>query len=977
MLIVRPYGRTATDFDANGTLRRALRKKPKYTRAQDILEFAERHPELLLAQWISALDRIASKPRANAKPTREQRALRDRLGRAAWELLKERLPPDRADELRKLWWRKIHPYGNANDDRSPGRGKGRWYARFAGGAEPGEIGIQQAAEIARRIETHLHRQECRIARGRKDKRKGRIASRAESIARNVAAPIDRLPRRAWTSADRGRYAEAGNVAAEIHRTAKEREANRRRVNPDVAAAALFAHYGRLFRGDGGTPLGVAEAKDREPGLFALHMAVRETYGRVLKNHGKDRREHGNRRRRVSDLLPRDMEALFRLVESMGRNRELAALVRLGKLIHYQAAPAGPEQEVDSATGDEPAHAIDRWPDAGGVEAGRCRTSPGQSGIKRNEAFVRVWRGVVALAQRTLTGWADPDGDINRDIFGRQSIAAAVGDRHDEDACRERLRLLFGNRAQEFHLKADGRDILRFALEGWAGLRNRSFHFVGRGGFAGALRSGLEIRIDDVQEVVSKLLGTDNAERRSRLVETLRAAHLEFCHDREQLTALFNALKEGGTANAPMPRFRRILGRAEDAWRLKGYRLRLPAAENRRDMEANPRRLARYVTLRTLYGRAFPAWLETRNAGTLNGWITRASDRATAAAKSINSDPDAAARMADQVSLKAGEGIGTFMDRLAALTATEFRVQRGYANDPESARNQARHLENLRCDVVAQAFDSYLKEAELNWTLEDPTDEPLPDGRMADLTGMDSLLPGGIGKQAENWHAALYFLIHLVPVEAVGGLRHQLRKLSLLEPGPSEDVAAVEGIFDLYLDMHDAKFEGGEGTTGAQALKDLFESEALFRRACPEDSAGTGSHVPWRGLREMLRFGRGEPRLMEVFRQRPVSKANLDEVERLEAEPTGGGNSIVAKAHAQREELHAKWAKGKRRFSQRERAAYRDTLESVVDHRHRANHVRLVNHAMQPSTNWPKCPLKPVGSPTILTGRRGGSGARVP
>ena len=301
-----------------------------------------------------------------------------------------------------------------------------------------------------------------------------------------------------------------------------------------------------------------------------------------------------------------MEALFRLVESMGRNRELAALVRLGKLIHYQAALAGPEQEVDSGTGDEPAHAIDRWPDAGGVEAGRCRTSPGQSGIKCNEAFVRVWRGVVALAQRRLTGWADPDGDINRDIFGRQSIAAAVGDRHDEDACRERPRLLFGNRAQEFHLKADGRDILRFALEGWSGLRNRSFHFVGRCGFAGALRSGLEIRIDDVQEVVSWLLGTDNAERRSRLVETLRAAHLEFCHDREQLTALFNALKEGGTANAPMPRFRRILRRAEDAWQLKGYRLRVPAAESRRNMEANPRRLARYVTLKTLYGRVFPA-----------------------------------------------------------------------------------------------------------------------------------------------------------------------------------------------------------------------------------------------------------------------------------------------------------------------------------------------------------------------------------
>ena len=947
MLIVKPYGRSATDFDSNGTLRRALWRRPRYTEAQGIREFAEHHPELLVAQWISTIDKIASKPRANAKPTKEQRALRDKLGQAAWKILKERIPPERVVELRKVWWRKIHPYGDTDDNRSSGREKGRWYARFAGGAEPCDIGIREAAGIARRMEEHLHRQEHRIDRGRQNKRKGRIASRAESIVGNVVDPIDRLPRQVWTSADRIRYAEAGNVAAEIHRAAKEREETGqtgRRVNPDVAATALFAHHGKLFRGADGQPMGVAEAQEQEPDLFALHMAVRETYRRILKNHGKGRREHGTRRRRVSDLLPEDMTALFRLVDFMRRNRELGALVRLGKLIHYQAALAGTEPEGDTGTGDEPVRVIDRWPDAGELEASRYRTSSGQSEIKRNEAFVRVWHGVVALAQRTLTGWAGPDGNIGRDIFGSDRIRRAVGDGYDEDACRERLRLLFGSRAQQFYQEADGRDILRFALEGWAELRNKSFHFVGRGGFARAMRSVPEIQNDDVQEVVFKLLETDNANRCARLIEALRAAHIEFCFGREQLEALFNALREGGPASAPLPRLRRILARAGHAWRRREYRLRLPAAENRREMDANPRRLARYVMLKILYERAFPAWLETRNAETLNGWITRASDRATAAAKSINSDPDAAARMADRISLQNGEGIGTFVDRLAALTATEYRVQRGYASDPESARSQAKHLESLRCDVVAQAFDSYLEEAELSWTLADPTERPLPEERLTDLTGMDSLLPGGAEKQAEEWHAALYFLVHLVPVEAVGGLRHQLRKLSVLEPGPSEDVAAVERIFDLYLDSHDAKFEGGEQASGARALKGLFESEALFRRVCPEGSAGTGSHVPWRGLREMLRYGRGEPRLMEAFRQHPVSVANVDEVEGLEAMPPDGGDSFVARAHAQREELHAKWERSKRRFSQGDRAAYRDALETVVAHRHRANHVRLVNHA---------------------------------
>lgn len=58
-------------------------------------------------------------------------------------------------------------------------------------------------------------------------------------------------------------------------------------------------------------------------------------------------------------------------------------------------------------------------------------------------------------------------------------------------------------------------MLRFALEGRAGLRNKSFQFVCRDSFAGALRSGLEIRLDDVREVVFGFLGTDNAKKTPR------------------------------------------------------------------------------------------------------------------------------------------------------------------------------------------------------------------------------------------------------------------------------------------------------------------------------------------------------------------------------------------------------------------------------------------------------------------------------
>ena len=931
MLIVKPYGRSAVARGEDGTLRRQLHLRPDDAGPLALPEFAEEHPELVVAQWISAIDRVAAKPRAGDRPTPEQRELRGRLGDAAWSILEKRLPRDRAIGLADLWRRKVHPYGDRNDDRASGREKGRWYARFAGDTAPGDIGKAEAAEIAGKIEEHLYEAEYRSGGGRPDKRKGRIAARAASIAGNVVTTVSEPPKAGWTVADLERYRTAGDVAAKIRGAAEALEKENRRVGPRTAAEALYAHYGKLFAGEDGGTLAVVDASAREPGLFALHMAVREAYTRILKNHKKDRQEHGKRRRKVSALLPGDMNALFRLAGSMGRNRDLNALVRLGKLVHYEAAPA---PNAEPAAGDEPVYVVDRWPGGGAVERSRYRTSAGQAEIKRNEAFVRIWRGAGALAQRTLTDWADPDGDIDRDVLGGVEIEKACGAEFNEGTYRTKLPILFGSRAGLFD-DAEGPGILRLALEGWAGLRNGSFHFKGRAGFARALRAGLAG--GKPSEAVAALLRRDAAGRRARLIASLRAAHAEYCYTQEQLGALFDALAAGAPALSPLPRFRRVLARAENAWRRGTFRLRLPGPENRRDMEANPGRLARYIVLKTLYERAFPRWLEAREAETLNGWIGRAADRATAAAQHINKDKDAAARMAGLVQLSDAERIADFTDRLAAQTAGEYRVQRGYDSDPAAARKQAKHIEDLRCDVVGQAFEAYLADEarKLAWTMDDAPGGPLPEEKKA---GLETAAPPAedAGAEAEeDWLARLYFLLHMVPAEAAGNLRQQLRKWSVLEDAPDGDAAAVERVLGLYLDMHDAKFEGGQRVAGAKALEGLFASPAQFRRACPEGSAGEGGHVPWRGLREMLRFGGGEPSLMRAFRKWPIGAGMVDGLEALEV--------TVAEAHKQREDLHAKWA-GKKGFSCKDKGDYRAALETVVAHRHLAAHVRLVNHA---------------------------------
>ena len=97
MLIIWPYGRSETGYVDE--LRRVIRLRAKYAQGENdgerrqegeaVLEvgkFAETRPELVVAQWISVIDKIARKPGRGRKPTPEQRSLRDGLGRAAFGL---------------------------------------------------------------------------------------------------------------------------------------------------------------------------------------------------------------------------------------------------------------------------------------------------------------------------------------------------------------------------------------------------------------------------------------------------------------------------------------------------------------------------------------------------------------------------------------------------------------------------------------------------------------------------------------------------------------------------------------------------------------------------------------------------------------------------------------------------------------------------------------------------------------------------
>lgn len=315
--------------------------------------------------------------------------------------------------------------------------RGRWYARFVGeGVAPSEV---DADTVARRIDEHLHEREHPIAPDLPTRESGRIEKRAESIARNapslatVAREVpDDTEKRAREAAWKV-YAAAGDIARAIRTEAEAIESDetptdathrRRWVGPDVAARELHAHWQAIFKdAETGDVLPAAEVRRRiDAGdtrlraLLAVHDEVRAVYRRRLKRHKRGRRDKGGGQP-VSDVartLPDSMARLRIVMDARLKNRDVNALIRLGRVIHYEAAepPGGAEGAGDgtpspaAALGDTQAHVLDRarWPDDTRLRQSRFWTSDGQAEIKANEAFVRVWHGVLALMHRTATDW---------------------------------------------------------------------------------------------------------------------------------------------------------------------------------------------------------------------------------------------------------------------------------------------------------------------------------------------------------------------------------------------------------------------------------------------------------------------------------------------------------------------------------------------------------------------------------------------
>jgi hypothetical protein len=213
-------------------------------------------------------------------------------------------------------------------------------------------------------------------------------------------------------------------------------------------------------------------------------------------------------------------------------------------------------------------------------------------------------------------------------------------------------------------------------------------------------------------------------------------------------------------------------------------------------------------------------------------------------------------------------------------------------------------------VVALAFGAFLSDQGYDFVLE------LAAGTTAAPCAPFLVIgpPYGGGGTIAGWQHALYFLLHLVPVDDVVRLLHQLQRW---EGSTAErrETATLQAVLSLYVDMHDAKFEGG-GFVQAQAFKEFYESPDDFDRIFPvlyPDEL----RLCRRGLREILRFGHLQP-LRPVFAAQRITPAQAEDY--LIANATDkGGTSPIARLQREREVLHALWVRKGRDFAEADRS----------------------------------------------------------
>jgi hypothetical protein len=820
---------------------------------------------LVLRQVISVLDKVISKPRRLNACHIETYVDRTLVAAELWTKLSHTY----GSEIRQLergeeafrefeatWLWKVHPYAeHQSDARHPEndanakvikafgrndvtreRHRGRWHDAFWREAD----GKPDYPAIAVAIWSHLFEQELKIDGARRlvqklgaKEPKGLIAGRGETIANSATSPLHRDEvREARTALKRSSLKEAAiqdiyfveDIAAGIANAVKLEMRSSSDGRPPAFSALfgrmLYEHFGRV-----GAQGKQDESTARE--LWAFHNQVRKFY-RDLAGSTRFRLAVSGATKsveKVAQLLPQDRGALLRVLQAKLRNTDVSAQIRLGKIVAHAS-------DITREDGDPQAAFV--------KNLAFYATSEGQSAIKRNETFTRVWRTSVALSLRTLEVLAPVDPKL-RHADGFDTDPAST--RYAKDATRSsaeaalagRLALLFGakpvsasgqSRVELLMKPADagqiakastpGREVLWALLRIAGEIRNGTNHFNTKRRLVSLLtRSILDWKSDPVspdnrrateaheiaKTAFDALLDSDIDLRRQIVLDDFRRLKVHEYVPASSIDELFGEFaRSPDGVGLTMPKFISLLGHASKTAQADGVKPPAWAAPFARLDLSNLSKAGDTANtfvigiLRHLYASGFAAWVADKQSEA--GFVRKAFDdvlqfkrqrfdayQREQAEKGRGRFYALAEAAADALFVNKDTTLDALIGELQALAMRESSVRRTYRAEAHVQREHTNWVGDFKLDLFSRLFAEYLAQEQIGWIWR--IDAKLPEGERADPAALERHAGPKLAFARKDWHAPFYVWLYLLPSDEIALLRHQFLKTRALEKRAEE------------------------------------------------------------------------------------------------------------------------------------------------------------------------------------------------
>ncbi|WP_417812527.1 type VI-A CRISPR-associated RNA-guided ribonuclease Cas13a [Thalassospira alkalitolerans] len=998
---------------------------------EKLADFVGEDYALVLRQTVSVLDKIIRKPGSLRKCALQTYVDRTFLAAQLWRRLSDRCKdgisslPEGQEAFKQFsasWNWKVHPYARKQcDTNSPQTdmnakfiidfgdprvtredANGRWHNVYW----QEKAGKPDYAATADAIFDHLFVQELTIKGKVREKLNsetgkvkptgcGLIAGRGASIAKSANDP--RTPRSANKVLPRRSdvlvaYFES-DIAAKIFDAITDETNQKASFDARRVGSMLFDHFKLLLD---------AYASDDETRreLWKLHNKVRQFYQKTLRGerfrrafkeaHNDNGAADGSSARDiVKKVLPENGNRLCDILGAKDRNADISKLIRLGKMVvHASNLPAD--------TSDPQKAFEDRM--------NYFATSDGQSEIKRNEAFTRVWRNSVAMSLRTLKAWVDPQNTVsvtskggfeNEDIASANVGALLCGERFNIEQFNAHLPLVFGDKAvanndgkSRASIFADISDadkvemqwaFLRLAAE----LRNRCNHFntkdrlvsVLSGGVLKPMSSDQPIAIanrrgadvsDRVLGKLGELLAFDRRLQANVLLDDLNRLEMRRYVSGEDIEALLVNIRPVPGHDLIPPKFMSVISRANETGK--------PAKDRDGNVTQPEKHLAGFAkldldniamtnrgpnhfkigVLRMLYSAGFQAWLNDcedadktfvgktveRVLKAQHARVTRAKERAFYVT---------AESILDEMQLEKAASLNELFAKLLSRSSAQERENQTYRARAGVQKDRADILNRFKLDLFGDLFGTYLIEQNLGWIWrvkdllpEDEKPQPLTTGDLGEAEG----------KRDGPWKAQFYGWLYLVPSDEIALLRYQFRKTLVLEGKSAGETPAdlitllddIDELMGLYTAVQSAGFSGKEHVARLGADTSFYEDADQFAQIYSEENETHHMSFPGtrRGLRQILRFG-DLAVLKKVFDRHKITREEVDTFASLLRDDT---KKLFEKRNDLRDQIFAAVDARKTDTPQFMElcGTYRDLASQTALYQFQAAGARLTEHA---------------------------------